>query len=216
MAKPKNPPTATDAEVRALLERFECPLPFHAVRSRFLGTIASPDPRVTPMKSVEALWGGELPVFDNMNDFNALIGALVMGLWNRLSAHQERSAPFRLIRIEVPATREGVVKLALMREQELQNFREGLFGDNEALDLPERAHKAVGVLSEIRAIIEGVRELAQNPAKELSPEGSADLLRQFRELTKVAEHEIHEAMLSCTRARRDMMRGRPATGPVFH
>ena len=38
---------------------------------------------------------------------NELIGALVMGLWNRLTRHQERAVPFRLIRLEVPATREG-------------------------------------------------------------------------------------------------------------
>ena len=40
---------------------------------------------------VEALWGGELPPFDSIDEANELIGALIMGLWNantRLTVHQ--------------------------------------------------------------------------------------------------------------------------------
>ena len=32
----------SDAEVIALLKRYKCPTPFHEVRTRFLGNIASP------------------------------------------------------------------------------------------------------------------------------------------------------------------------------
>ncbi|WP_288036951.1 hypothetical protein [Acidiphilium sp.] len=95
MAKRTAPPTASDDEVRALLDRYDCPVPFHAVRTRFLGNIASPDMQASPIKMVEALWGGELPTFESIDDVNELIGALVMGLWNRLTHHQERSAPWR-------------------------------------------------------------------------------------------------------------------------
>ena len=56
---------------------------------------AARDLQGSPMKMVEALWGGELPTFDSIDDANELIGALVMGLWNRLTHHQERSAPWR-------------------------------------------------------------------------------------------------------------------------
>ena len=42
MATPAVPPSATDDEVRALLVRYRCPVPFHEVRTRFLGNIASP------------------------------------------------------------------------------------------------------------------------------------------------------------------------------
>jgi hypothetical protein len=213
MAKPTKPATATDAQVRALLERYQCPVPFHAVRTRFLGTIASPDPHVSPMKTVESLWGGELPAFDSVEEASELVNALLMGLWDRLTSHQQRSAAFRLTRIDVPATREGLATIALLREQELTNFREGLFGDNASLDLPERATKALGILSELGAMIAGIRELAENPAKPVTPTDAADLLQQFRELTRIAEHEIHEAVLSCTRARRAMP---PGIRPVVH
>ena len=61
MAKLPIPPTATEEEVRALLERYRCPVPFHEVRTRFLGNIASPGIGISPIKMVEGLWGGELP-----------------------------------------------------------------------------------------------------------------------------------------------------------
>jgi hypothetical protein len=64
-------------------------------------------------------------------------------------------------------------RLALTRREELEGFIEGLFGDNDSLDFPERAHKALGVLAEIRAMLEGVREVADNLAKPASPARSA-------------------------------------------
>jgi len=215
MPKPKSP-IATDDEVRALLERYRCPVPFHAVRTRFLGNIATPAMQSAPMDTVAALWGGNMPVFENLDAANELLGVLVMGLWNRLSRHQERSAPFRLTRIELPVTREGMSRLALMRWEELEGFIEGLFGDQDSLDFPERAHKALGVLAELRAMLEGVRELADNPTKPATPADIAGTLSHLREFTRIAEHEMHELVLSCTRARRQMLEVTPAGKPVLH
>jgi hypothetical protein len=216
MAKRTTPPAASDDQVRALLDRYRCPVPFHAVRTRFLGNIASPDMQSSPIKMVEALWGGELPTFDSIDEANELIGALVMGLWNRLTRHQERSASFRLTRMDVPATRDGMATLARLRREELEGFVEGLFGDKESLDLPERAHKALGTLAEIRAMLEASQVLAEDPAKPALPGEIAVTLRHFRELTRIIEHEMHEAVLSCTRARRQMLAALPASRPVLH
>ena len=214
MSKRPRPPTVTDAQVRDVLARFACELPFPAVRTRLLGSIASPDPLVTPLRAVEALWGGALPVFDSMEDANELISVLVMGLWNQLSEHQHRSAPFRLTRIEVSATREGVATLALMREQEVWNFGLGLVGSTPAPKFPERADRAMGVLFQVRGIAIGIRERAEDREKDMSTEDCAGLIQQFRDVTKAAEHEIHEAVLACARARRAIMPGAPAGRPV--
>ena len=216
MARSPNPPPASDTEVRALLERYQCPVPFHAVRTRFLGNIASPDLLASPMKAVEALWGGELPVFDTMDQANELISALVTGLWQRLTRHQERSAPFRLTRAEVPPTREGVAAVTLTRREEIAGFRIGLFGANVSLDLPERAYQALGTLSEIRVMCDGFRGLAENRDEPMGPDDISGLLPRLRELTRIAEHEMHEAVLSCTRARRQALRSMPGRGAVRH
>lgn len=143
-----------------------------------------------------------MPVADSEKDANALIGALIVGLWNRLSEHQERSKPFRLMRVDVPATNAGLARIALIRREAIDSFREGLFGDNESLDLPERAHNALGVLSQMRAMIEGTRDVAERTANSGEADDAKVLLQQFRELTRIAEHEMHEAVLSCVRARR--------------
>ncbi len=179
MAKLAMPPAASDAEVRVLLERYHCPVPFHAVRTRLLGAIASPNPEVSPIRTVEALWGGTLPPFDTIDAVDELLGALLMGLWGRLTRHQERSAPFRLMRIDVSPTRQGLEALALMRQEEVEGFMDGLFGDQEGLDLPEPAHRSVAVLAQIRAMAEGTAEVARNLSKPGGPAEVADMLRQY-------------------------------------
>ena len=190
MATRTNPSPASDEQVRALLERYKCPVPFHVVRTRFLGNIASPVISASPIKVVRDLWGGELPPFDTIDDANELIGALVMGLWNRLSRHQDRGSQFRLLRIKTAPTREGLAALALMRRQEVDGFIEGLFGREDVVDLPERAHRGLDELGQMRALFAGVLQLAGNETKQANDKGVEATLRRMRELTKIAEHEI--------------------------
>src|ERR1700730_6900802 len=108
MTRTSNPPVkAVSADdVGALLDRYGCPVPFPAVRTRFLGNIASPVVSASPLDALKALWGGELPEFDSLDAVNELLAALIMGLWNRLSRHQERSAPFRLLRVDISGNRK--------------------------------------------------------------------------------------------------------------
>jgi len=215
MAKRPVPPTATDEEVRVLLERYRCPVPFHEVRTRFLGNIASPIMGASPMKEVERLWGGELPEFENIDAANELIGALVMGLWNRLAGHQERGNPFRLTRLDVPATREGLAILALMRRQELDGFIDGLFGQETAIDLPERANRGLNVLGEMRALMAAVLDMANDETKTAS---SQDVQATFRNLRDDEDCGTRDArrILACTRARRQLLATLPASKPTLH
>jgi hypothetical protein len=60
-------------EVRALLARYRCPVPFHAVRTRFLGNIASPVVPASPLDTLKGLWGGELPEFDDFGCASVLV-----------------------------------------------------------------------------------------------------------------------------------------------
>ena len=206
----------SDEQVRALLERYGCPVPFHEVRTRFLGNIASPVMAASPLETVKGLWGGELPEFDDLDAVNELMGALVMGLWNRLTRHQERNAPFRLLRFEVPATREGLRRVAEVRRQELDGFIEGLFGTAESLDLPERADRALNTLAELRALFESICVLAADETKAAAPSDVAKTLRHVQELTRIGEHEIHAAVLACTRARRQLLQQRPTSKRGLH
>ena len=98
----------------------------------------------------------------------------------------------------------------------MEGFVAGLVGDEESIDLPERAHKALGALAEIRAMLEGVQVLAEDPTKPAASDDIPVTIGHFRELTRIAEHEIHEAVLSCTRARRQMLVSLPTRRPVLH
>ena len=210
------PTIATEDEVQALLERNQCPVPFHEVRTRFLGSIASPIMATSPMKVVQDLWGGALPEFETIEAANELIGALVMGLWNRLTRHQERSKPFRLTRLNVPATREGLALLALMRRQELDGFIEGLFAQEADISVPERASHGLDTLGEMRALMVSVLDMANDETKPAPASSIQTTLRRMKDMTLIAEREIHAVVLSCTRARRRMLATMPASKPIFH
>jgi hypothetical protein len=128
--------------------------------------------------------------------------ALVKGVWNRLARHKQRRVPFRLLRIDVPLDREGLGRLALIRREELEGFVEGLFGPTEELDLPERAHRALYQLSEIREFLWTVQEVRFDALDPATQAEITNMLGTLGRLTRIAEHEIHEAVLSCTRVRR--------------
>jgi hypothetical protein len=210
-----NPSPASDEQVRALLERYKCPVPFHEVRTRLLDNIASPVMSASPIKVVEDLWGGELSPFNTIEEANELIGALVMGLWNP-GLRVAKILPFRLMRVDTASTREGLAALALMRRQELDGFIEGLFGREEVVDLPKRAHRGLDQLGQMRALFEAMVHLAQDDTKQPTDKGVETTLQRMREMTKIAQHEIHAVVLACARARKQMMAGTPTTRPTVH
>ena len=157
-----------------------------------------------------------MPEFNSIDAANELIGALITGLWNRLTRHQERNEPFRLVRPDVMATREGLATLAMIRCQELDGFVEGLFGDEETIGLPERAHRGLETLSEMRALMAAVVQMARDETKAATDQDLQTSLRNVREMTKIAQDEIHAIVLSCARARRQMLAVLPATKPTLH
>lgn len=217
MSSAKKPPAAVDEKkVRALLEAYACPVPFHEVRTRFLGNIATPSMSASPIAVVKNLWGGELPEFESLDAVNELIGVLINGLWNSLTRHQKRSEPFRLVRTTAPETRAGLAELALIRRQELDGFVEGLFNGADELDLPEKASASLDTLSEVRAMIAGVNQIASDASKPAELSDIATTMKHVRELTRIAENEINRIVLDCTRARRQLMGTVGTTRPTRH
>ena len=191
-------------------------MPFHEVRTRFLGSIATPELSVSPLQVVKGLWGGELPAFDSLDEVNELIGVLVQGLWNDLTRHQKRSQPFRLTRVPMEPPATNLSQYCSVRIQELDGFIEGLFNGQEAIDLPERANRAVGYLGELRAMMAGICELVSRDPHAESRSQLETTFTHLRELNRIMESEIHEAVLSCTRARRQMLAGIVTQKPTVH
>ena len=127
-----------------------------------------------------------------------------------LAGHQDRSSPFRLMRVDTASTPEGLGALALMRRQELDGFIEGLFGREEVVDLPKRAHRGLDQLGQMRALFEAVGHLAQDDTKQPTDKGVRKLTRHSdnhgsRDLRRIS------AQTSRPLSRGDC--GSPLTGP---
>ena len=194
-----------DQSARALLTRYACPIPFHAVRTRFLGNIATPKLDASPVQTIKSLWGGDLPEFDDMVAVNELFEAL-MSLWNVLAKHQSGTTPYRLARMAATADPDDLRRLCRTRTEELEGFIDGLFGDEEVIDLPERAHEALGHLGEINAMLRGILDLMERTsAPPASKQDLVKMLEEVRELSRIAEIELHALVLSCTRARQQVL-----------
>lgn len=198
---PSGPTAATDKDVQALLLRRQCPTPLHVLRTLFLGSIASPQLDVSPMALVAQAWGGEMPEFSSKAEVEEVFGMLVQGLWNRLSEHQSTRNPFRLPRFEVAGTRQALHDLARMRAQELQGFVDGLFGSEDEMLLPKKAHEAVIALAELHAMFDGAAALLADETKPAPADELKALLRNVQQMTIIADEQINKAVQSCKRAR---------------
>lgn len=201
MGQSKSKPT-NERAIRTLLEKYACPVPYHEVRTRLLGSIACPVLAIMPMTVIAGLWGGTLPDFESLDDANAVLGALVMGLWNELADHQDPRKPFRAVRVPLEPTSANLGNFGIVRAQEIDGFVEGLFNGEEEAGLPERAHTAVTHLGEIRAMMGAVADLIERTQGE--PEDRVQIretIKHLRVMTEIMEAEMHAAVLSCTGAR---------------
>jgi hypothetical protein len=185
-----------------MLERYNCPVPFHTVRTLFLGSIASPSFHISPIQVVQSLWCGQLPAFETTDEVNALFDLLLSGLWNRLTGHQKSRDPFRLVRFNTEPTRQSLGHLAQVRRQELEGFLEGLFAGNESIDLPDKAHQALDVLFHLRDMFGSAANLLDDPSKPAAVDDLKGLLKNFQQMSIIVETEINRIVLNCERARK--------------
>ena len=215
MKKQKNKSSFSGSAVKVLLEQYACPIPYHQARARFMGNIATPDMTASPVQEIQRIWDNELPTFDTKSEAEEFFGVLMQGLWNGLSAHQKRTEPFKLARIATaPASLEFLNRFARVRREELEGFADGLFAGQDEIDLPESAHKAVGILGEMRSIFAATEQLAAQPA---SVESITETIRHFQQMTRIAENEINIVIQSCKKARAQALDTLPMVRPpVFH
>ena len=215
MKKP-SPTHVGHQSARSLLTRYACPIPFHAVSMRFLGNIATPTLDASPVQTIKRLWGGELPEFNDIAAVNELFEAL-MRLWNELAQHQSDTKPYRLVRMPVTPDPDNIQRVCRTRVEELEGFIDGLFGDEDAIDLPERATEALNHLGEINAMMRGILDLMEREsAPPASKQDFVRILREVRELSRIAEQELHALVLSCKRVRQQVLATSAVNKPTIH
>jgi len=204
-----------DKAVQALLTQYECPVPFHAVRTRFLGNIATTRADANPVEAIKGLWGGELPEVENFEAINVLLDTFT-SLWNEMAKHQSRKKPFKLSRMTVVATDESLHQYCQTRVDEIDGFVEGLFADQDMIDLPERADEGMMHLGEIRAMLLGVIDLLKRQPLPSAGDELSKTIKNTRDLIRIAQTEINEVVLSCKRARGQMLSQSQPSDPTVH
>ena len=188
---------------------------FHAVRAQFMGAIASPIERIQPLSEIKALWGGQFPPFDSMDDVNQLLQVLVMGLWNQLSSHTDPDRPFELTRFKGEATNEMLRAQAQVRYEELDAFRHGFYQRQSSLKLSPELAKACDVIDELISMYQGMRQIPVNP-KEKQSERDA-FAKTIDSLTEILEDEINFIIYTVTQDRAALSAANPAgPGPTRH
>jgi hypothetical protein len=198
-----------------MLERYDCPMPYHAVRTHFLGAMCATEP-VQPMKTLARIWDGALPAFASIEAVNELLGALINGLWNDLTVHQDEGHPYRLMTFPARTTRESLACLAKTRVEELKGFLTGVFGDQENLEVPEPMGESLDTLMELDGIFSGMQALLEDPEKPASAKDLEGLRKHITKLTAIAEQEIHAVVLGARVLREQAVALEEKEGSAVH
>ena len=216
MRKPSKNQATSVLSPKALIERYACPLPYHQLRARFMGSIATPDMTVSPMQEIQRIWNNDLPVFESKSEAEEFFGVLFQSVWNALSAHQKRTDPFKLARLPTaPANLEFLARVSRVRREEIEGFVAGLFADKDEMDLPASAHKAVSILGEIRSLFAAAEQLAISPAQPASVSSITETIKHFQQMSRIAEHEINVVIQSCKKARAQALEMLPMGRPLI-
>lgn len=200
-------------DIKRLLKRYDCPLSYHAVRARFLGCIACPTINTHPVQALAALWHGTMPEIENIEDANELMQGLINGVWNPLTVRLSDNKPFHLARLRAPSNSAGLKRFAETRVSEIDAFVDGLFNGEEAVELPDTAHAAVEELSELASFFESFAQFANEPATEAE---FGETVQHAQQLSYIAEQEINEVVLACTKARHAALSRLTDGRPTLH
>jgi len=110
---------------------------------------------------------------------------------------------------EVPTRFQGAIASPVMGESPLQVVKALWGGKVPPLDFMDDVNHLLDLLA-------GIEDLV---ARDVQAESRTELettLKHVRELTRIMKSEIHEAVLSCNRAQRQMLEGLPTQKPTMH
>ena len=150
---------------------------------------------VQPRKVLTQVWDGTLPAFSSMDAINELLEALINGLWNQLTVHQDETQPYRLMLLPARATRQSLASLVETRAEEIHGFLTGIFGDQQNLEVPEPMAESLDTLMELGEMFSGMQTLLEDPEKPASTADLKVLKAHLAELTNIVEQEIHSVVI---------------------
>lgn len=194
-----------DGAIIKLLEKHGCPTPFHVVRMRFLGEIASPALGISPAKSIQSFWPDGMPEFDSQAEVERLYGGL-MGLWNHLARH-EKGVPVKLLPMPKLRTWDDLADILRIRREEIGAFLDGLsIGGMEDI-LPAPLMKAVADLGRLAELLNEIENRVADSTRDTSGLSLFDSEAALRDHSASIEKMLSAITLVSATMRRDMMAG---------
>jgi hypothetical protein len=180
---------AGDGAFKAFLRRYDCPTPFHVVRMRFVGWVASPALAASPLPIIETLWPGGLPEFEGEPDAAKFFETFA-GLIRHVSRYQ-KGIRVKMAKLPKPREVENLVGAFRIRAEEIRDgFFIGYWGDQEEAQAPEEQGASLQELKEYAAECdEAVAELQALPAGD-TKSALAEYGQGLDELTRDAEREL--------------------------
>lgn len=192
------PNTTTVAEIGALLHKYQCPLSYHAVRTRILGSLARYDSVACPLSVILRFWDGAFPDLANFSQAHDVYQALGVTLWQELSKHRLSHEPFKSLEMSLTPLSTNLDVSGMVRVQEIEGFIAGIFDDGEETELPWPAFEAVTHLGDIRTTFFGLSKLMKRASETPGNiDKIAQIIKHMAILTSVMEVEIHATVLSC-------------------
>jgi len=200
-----------DAAFKAFLRRYDCPTPFHVVRMRFVGWVASPALASSPLPIIETMWPGGLPEFGGEREATTFYETFA-GLINHVSRYQNgiRVAMAKLPKLR---DREGLAAAFRFRAEEIRDgFLVGYHGDEDETQAPEQLREP---LARLKSLVEELGDLADRAGREMLGDHKplfAQYDRLFGVITGVAELQLTNLILSATAERAAELTGDPWGG----
>ncbi|WP_419799132.1 MAG: hypothetical protein ACNI26_05545 [Terasakiella sp.] len=180
-----------DAGVAKFLEQYKSQVPFHVVRMRVLGALASPNKDLLPVMVIASFWGeNDFPKFVKKAESESFF-ATFMGLWRRIEKMAIARNPLLSARGKL-ATLDAAKELLLRRVEELDaGFIEGFWGGEDDMKMA----------SATAALIDGLGEEAEGFSVLLQDvENWSDYTLAMREalLEEISERDalIEDAILA--------------------
>ena len=194
-----------DAAMEMFLRKHQCPTPFHVVRMRFLGEIASLKFDASPISTVRSFWDGDLPVFDGEGSANAFF-QMMMSIWNRMSRHQDGV----LVKLAKPKKLRNWDEISTVLRMRAEEVRDGFlngFALSDDQHLPDALSDAIHRLKEIADHFDEAVERVQTSRRDQDELSLDDYRHIVEDRTREVENLLTTVSKATTELRRLGIRG---------
>ncbi|WP_135079643.1 hypothetical protein [Terasakiella sp. SH-1] len=151
-----------DAGVARFLEQYKSQTPFHVVRTRVLGGLASPNKDLLPVMVVASFWPeDDFPRFVTKDEADKFFSTF-MGLWRRMEKMADAEGALLSARGKLADLEEAKETLLRRLEEIEAGFIEGFWGGQDDMKMPSATAALIDGLSDEANAYSGLLQDLEN------------------------------------------------------